>query len=715
MIRVSHSQLKCKKNCERQYYYKYIAKLGEKNVETKWADQGKAMHETLEEYYNQTDIDYQTNLITKWEKYKLDDRMDFNIYKMQVLNGVALNCVPVNVEKKIFFGVDKYYFVAYIDIDEVDKTLDWKSGTYTKAKENEYKKQLICYSYCEYKKNNKFKGVASLFFNKANKEIKFKILEKHDGSERVITHQEILDYEEYIIDNCREIENWRINRKFVSDYKKNTSKCFFCGYKHLCFNSPKSYDYTVVIQNNSCFLEGNITPLLLEGIDSETRYDLKDKYWIQKEVVRKNHGFRPSNYADIGTTHLFNKIHRMFSLGHLQKVKKILKDYCEYNKVALNLKIDDRRDKEVMNKKLGVMPDKLLSEKIFRYYQEKGKEIFLDKKLGILNHCTGSGKTLIATELIRSLDTKTLFLIDRIHLLYQSKKVLEEELGIEIGIIGDSESDIKDVTIATVQTLSQNINKYKDFLKSINFAIIDEYHKAASESYKNVCKQLKNTKYRLGLTGTVEREDGETPVLFSLFGDVLHIVEAKELIEKGYLVLPKVIFYKIENLTIDSRDYQIDYKENIAFNDIRNKKIKQIINENKNKKILVITKLVGDHGIILHKDIKNSLHIHSGTDKKKRFEYMEKFRNEKNLVLISTTQITGYGLDIPDLDMIINVSGNKSDTTSIQAIGRVLRIIEGKDGAYYIDFVDGGYHTKKHSKKRIEALKKQGYKVEILK
>ena len=87
------------------------------------------------------------------------------------------------------------------------------------------------------------------------------------------------------------------------------------------------------------------------------------------------------------------------------------------------------------------------------------------------------------------------------------------------------------------------------------------------------------------------------------------------------------------------------------------------------------------------------------------------FKACKSGILIMTQSIAAEGLDIPDLDIIINAAANKGDVKSIQVLGRVLRIFGGKSEAKYIDFVDAGYHTSGHSLQRMEAFRKQGHTV----
>ena len=70
---------------------------------------------------------------------------------------------------------------------------------------------------------------------------------------------------------------------------------------------------------------------------------------------------------------------------------------------------------------------------------------------------TGAGKTLIATEIIRKLGVKTLFVVDKTELLNQAVTTLDENLGLEIGILGNGEKNIQNITVATIQTILKKL------------------------------------------------------------------------------------------------------------------------------------------------------------------------------------------------------------------------------------------------------------------
>ncbi len=707
VLRLSHSQLDLFKSCPRNYYHKYVMKDEEKDVEYKYMNFGSACHEVLELYYSGKITDVNSTMNDVWSKYKLEGRMDFNKFKLCVLNGIQQKLDPTHTELCIRLKIGGYDFIGYLDVVDTNKkiVIDYKTGAYSKDKENKYKEQLLCYSYLYFRQFGEMTTSLSLFFVEGNKRISFSF-----------TADDLINYEKYVIETAQKIEQFIAgNNKEL--WLQNFGSCNWCAYKYICFNNKPTQNITLLIQNNYCFLQGDADELLLEGIDRELKFDLKNKYFMQQAIVQRNGGKRPENYDDIGTTHLFNKRIKMFSIGSLEKVKKIIRDYCEYKGKLPNITIDDKRNPDVMNKKLGIMPPKLIGDKELRDYQIEAVDKFTKNKMGYLEVATGGGKTIITAEIIRQLDTPTLFIIDRKELLRQTRAVFQEVLGIPIGIIGDGEHDIQNVTVATIQSLSRDVNKYKDFLHKINLVIVDEGHHGSSSSYVAVLRECRNAGYRLATTGTAIRDDKMEPVMFSLLGDIIYQMDARTLMEKGYLMEPKIIFVQTEYPKISGPTYSDVYEDAIVNNEERNNEIINIIQDHPEDRILVLTTRI-EHGEILRttlveKGINGVYFLHGSVNKDERKAEFEKFKTNDMRILIGTVSIFSEGIDLPFLSIIINACANKAEVRTIQSLGRILRTMKGKQQPIYYDFIDNADFLDKASRARMRTFKRQGYIVKI--
>jgi len=416
------------------------------------------------------------------------------------------------------------------------------------------------------------------------------------------------------------------------------------------------------------------------------------------------------------------------AIGFYEDAIKLLKDYAVYRKKTPYINIFDRRIRNNFRMK---MPNKLLTDKKLRDYQIKGVETFLENKIGLLEIATGGGKTLIAAEIIRRLGYMTLFIVDKIELMNQTIEVLGRNLGLEIGRIGTGEVDIQGVTVATIQTLISRLDDLKDYLLQVRVVIMDEAHKVAAKSYYKIGSYLRNTEYRLGITATAFRDDGNDMMIAATLGKILFDISSFKLIKGGFLVKPEIVFvkYKIDeeymkemeedvvedikttNKTIQK--YMVLYKRFIVENKIRNLVIKDLVLKNIDKRILVLVKMV-EHGKNLEKLLPESRYLYGALNKTERFNLFDDFKAGRLKVLISTVSIFAEGIDVPELNIIINASANKGDVKTLQILGRVLRKSEGKEKAYYYDFIDGfkqldtGYNARKN------ILKEEGHVINIL-
>lgn len=706
----SFSQSKMFELCPRTWYYKYVKKIPMVE-DLKYAHRGNVVHNCLEEYYNDKSlsIDNIKELFEKeWKKYKLDNT-SLAPYKNQTWNmiqaGIDLNLDVTSTELKIYYPD----VVGYIDVvDSKTETLyDWKTSTISEDNQEEYKEQLKYYSWLYYRK-----------FNSLPKKLQVIYLKYKDDDDKFLSYSPTMQ-------DVKHIENWHNNiRKEMNDYVNNVKKLppfnkeyFWSPYKHLWevekLKPNDMMNFNIVISGNFLFIKGYMDSFLSKHIDNKFSYELKNSHFIKMNNQHANTIVR-----------FWHKSQKRLPIGFLKQVKKTLFDYAQFRKKTPIIEIQDLR---VFNKKKIEMPQSLLSGKTIRTYQIEAIDAFVNKgdNIGILELVTGSGKSLIAAEIIRRLQTTTLFIVDKKELMYQMRDVIKEELGIEAGILGDNKKDIKDITVATIQTLIRNKKEFEEYLKTVNLAVFDEAHHTSSKSYYDIGYYLKNTEYRLGITATAYRDDGNDMAITATTGDILYSLTGQSLIEKGYLMKPKIYFitYKIEDDELlemelesskgyinETPDYPLNYKSYIVDNNTRNELIKKITEDKKDKSILILVKLI-EHGKKLEQMIPNSKYLYGNTPKKERMNYLDDFKSGKIRVLISTISIFAEGVNIPSLDVIINASANKGDVKSIQVLGRVLRKNQGKESAEYFDFYDTSTFFYVASAARMQAFMNEGHDV----
>jgi len=691
--------------CLKWWYYNYLVKL-KTDSDMCYADAGNVVHKCLEISYTENkEISELKELFEfKWNDKKLGESKissKKDAYWLMILNGIEKKVNMTSAEFKIFYPD----VVGYLDgINTTDDIIiDWKTSTRTEHTDKEYTLQMKFYAYLYYRKFGRLPKKCVVYYLKTGKELEY-----------IPTDDGIIEAEEWHFTTREKLKKAIKTNNFPKCIDENKECGFFCPYKEMCLNNTEGeLNLTFEMYGNYIRIKGPITPLLHQGIMKKFSYELKNSYFIKKA--------RP-NYDAIVRFWSVNK--QIIPIGFYTALMTTLNDYCIYKKLLLNINVEDKRrqyDKTI------VMPDKFVNNKVLREYQLEAVNKFLREKIAIIEVATGGGKTEIAIEIIRRLGCKTLFIVDKVELLKQTKKRLEDSLGITIGMIGDSTEDIQDITVATVQSLMANLNKHKEYLSTITFCIMDEVHHIAAKSYQKIGALLTNTQYRLGMSGTAFRDDGNDMVINSLCGYKCYQVNANELITDGWLIKPKIKFLKVNldkeevkdkiqktksGLINESDNYMLFYEEFISKNDKRNELVKKIVDDNKGKKILILTKLI-NHGETLS-NLTNGVHLFGETKSIERTQMMNEFKSGEKNVLVSTIGIFSEGIDLPHLDIIINASANKGDVKTIQILGRVLRKNENKDVGEYYDFIDDSRFFKNASLSRVRIFKKEEHNVEIL-
>lgn len=704
VYRTSFSQSHKFSHWPRYWFYEKVLKVPAES-DMCYAKAGSILHDALEKFYNkECDKEEGIKLINyKWGNQGLHNskiRYKKQDYINMFINGIELDKHITSTEMKIYYP-DVLGYLDGVNTRD-DEIYDWKSSTRRPENEEEYVSQLKFYAWLYFRKFGRLPTKCSVYYL------------KYKGDKSFIDYVPTMEDIEEV-----EKEHYKIIAQMekMATEKNLPPKCgtcnFFCPYKEICEKDETgTLDYMIEIRGGYIRISGAMTDLLQEGLTRKFSYELNNAFYIKKRNPYANTMIR-----------LYNPRIQCLPIGLMNQAIKTLKDYAQFKQLALNLEFKDLR--KPINVEVE-MPDKLLGKEL-RVYQENAVKVFLDNKIGVLELATGSGKTIVAAEIIRRLKTTTLFIVDRKELLDQTVRTFKECLGIDIGVIGNGKKDIRPVTVATIQTLAKNIDEFKDYLTTVNFLCIDEVHKCGAESYVKVSRYVKNAMYRLNITGTFKRTDGNDMQMIGVCGEIIHRLDSKTLIDKGWLVKPNITF--INNILTDEeidhkegmcvpddgndKQYSEYYNEFVVNNEKRNSLVKYIVKKHKDEKVLILVKFV-KHGEVLEELIPDSVYLNGSTPKKKRDQIFNDFAFGERNILISTISIFAEGIDIPSLSVVINTAANKSDVKTIQVLGRVLRKNEGKEVAKYIDFMDDSWLFKRASLARRKAFIDQGHTVKIM-
>ena len=176
----------------------------------------------------------------------------------------------------------------------------------------------------------------------------------------------------------------------------------------------------------------------------------------------------------------------------------------------------------------------------------------------------------------------------------------------------------------------------------------------------------------------------------------------QRLINEKILAVPKLHLSKIpENTTLKKLiRYKDVYQQGIVNNRTRNGRILtktlSLVTEGRTV-LIIVSQIEHGHNLIntanfLNPDLSEQMiFIYGDTDTKLR-ESVKAALNLKKFKVVITSLIWKEGVNIPTLGAVINAAGGKSELSTLQALGRGLRVAPGKEDIVFCDFFDNSHH-----------------------
>ncbi len=336
---------------------------------------------------------------------------------------------------------------------------------------------------------------------------------------------------------------------------------------------------------------------------------------------------------------------------------------------------------------------------------------------GILKMPIRSGKTKTVARVIYMLGVRTLFVVPSQMLLHQTRESLAESLRRPIGIIGDSEWEESEVTVATIQTLAKarGTEKYKRLTKRYRCVIFDECHHLKGDTWHKALMEFLAV-FKIGLSATAyldnERENEKGVIwLKACCGGIRIDIDTSRLIEEGWLMRPRVKLYpvtepdligyrwsaELRNLAIYENEARNHLIAELAAKQVR-RHLTVLIVTNRLNQVVALADLMDDFGL--------SYATVTGNDNSStRRERVDDFIEGDVDVLIGT--VFGEGVDIPEIECVINAEGGRDIKSTVQRM-RNLTPSEGKEDAVFIDFMDmTNSYFATHSKERLAVYRSE--------
>ena len=391
---------------------------------------------------------------------------------------------------------------------------------------------------------------------------------------------------------------------------------------------------------------------------------------------------------------------------------------------------------EYRDEALDLLPCPALSSDVeLRDYQRKALDAWMEAgRRGVIVLPTGAGKTFVALKAVEELQEATLVVVPTLVLVDQWRRRLEEAFGTEIGVVGGGMNVLRGLTVATYASASLRADQFGN---RFGLLVLDEVHHLPAPRYRNI-GLMYLAPYRLGLTATLEREDGGHVALLDLVGGRVYEREVDDLagvhlsdytVETVSVPLPEEEkaeydsqyaiyrdFIRSRRIRMRSaRDFQRfvmrsgrDPKARRAFL-ARNRAmdialnssakvghLKRLLLKNPEEKAIIFTR----HNSLVYRISREMLipAITHQTPAEERREILQGFRQGQYMRIV-TSRVLDEGVDVPDASLAVILSGTGSSREFIQRLGRVLRKKEGKR-ARLVELVSRGTAETRMSRRR---------------
>jgi superfamily II DNA or RNA helicase len=271
-----------------------------------------------------------------------------------------------------------------------------------------------------------------------------------------------------------------------------------------------------------------------------------------------------------------------------------------------------------------------------------------------------------------------------------------------VSVVGLGEDDpTGDIVIASIATLcARRASRWwRDFHAAFGLVFFDELHHllGLGEEWRDTALGISAAR-RYGLTGTLYADDPQVRLWsHALCGPVLHRTTIKRLMDAGHLTPLTIRFVRHNAPTSKERDWSPStYKHQIVECETRNTRLVEeaLAYAKQGRHVLIDVSRVG-HGRELLRILRGLLRpgqakllTGSSSDDERR-EVIADFVAGKVKVLVST--FLGEGVDIPQLDVVINAEGGRASASTIQRL-RNLTPFPGKE-AVLIEPIDDHHQS----------------------
>ena len=379
-----------------------------------------------------------------------------------------------------------------------------------------------------------------------------------------------------------------------------------------------------------------------------------------------------------------------------------------YRYAALRQILDNRG--VVVDDQVLSLPDLALGTTYdLREYQQEALDAWQDAgERGVVELPTGSGKTVIGIAAAVACATPTLIVAPTIDLVEQWRGELAAEFDRPIGQLGGDRQEIEAVTVATYDSAYL---RAEELGNRFGLVVFDEVHHLGGDGYRDIARLLV-APARLGVTATFERPDGAHEVIEELIGSNVFSLDAEDL--AGEHLAPYDIRRIEVELTPDEREaYEqaqgtfVDYlrtsdinfssgsdyqklvmrsgtdprareallakqraREIMMNSEAKVQKLADILDRHREDRIIVFTAHTELVYRLSERFLLPAITAETGAEERRRI--IQQFRDGRYSRVVAAN-VLDEGVDVPDANVGVILSGSGSEREFTQRLGRILR------------------------------------------
>ncbi|MCA9627303.1 MAG: DEAD/DEAH box helicase family protein [Myxococcales bacterium] len=337
---------------------------------------------------------------------------------------------------------------------------------------------------------------------------------------------------------------------------------------------------------------------------------------------------------------------------------------------------------------------------------------------GVVVLPTGAGKTQVALMAIDAKKRSTLVVAPTLDLVRQWYDQLRLTFGGEVGVIGGGDYELHPLTVTTYDSAYIHMENIGD---RFGLVVFDECHHLPGEAYA-LSARLCLAPFRLGLTATPERADGRDDLYGELIGPIAYRKEIGEL-SGNYLADYDTVRLVVELSEAERAEYEAERAVYVAFlraqgirmsspsgwsdfimRSARSTAGRRAMGAYRRQRELafaapakleqlerLLLRHRQDRTLIFTQDNASAYEISRRflipvithqTKVKERSQILERFASGRYGGVV-TSKVLNEGVDVPDANVAVVISGSGSVREHVQRLGRILRPRDGKRAVLY--------------------------------